>query len=75
MGDVFRKLENPALVDLQLRWPDGVTAALAAGLPSDVYAGDPLTVVAKVSSVPRCAQRSPAAPAVASGLASSRSER
>ncbi len=53
MGDVFRKLENPALVDLQLHWPDGAEAVLAAGLPSDVYAGDPLTVAAKLSSVPK----------------------
>jgi Ca-activated chloride channel homolog len=53
MGDVFRKLENPALVDLQLHWPGGAAASLAAKLPSDVYAGDPLTVVAKLSSLPQ----------------------
>ena len=53
MGDVFRKLENPALVDLQLHWPGGAVASLAARLPSDVYAGDPLTVVAKLSSLPQ----------------------
>jgi Ca-activated chloride channel family protein len=53
MSDVFRKLENPALVDLTLNWPDGAVATLAAKLPRDVYAGDPLTVVAKLSSVPK----------------------
>lgn len=53
MGDVFRKLENPALVDLQLNWPGAAVATLAAKLPSDVYAGDPLTVVAKLSSLPQ----------------------
>ena len=53
MGDLFRKLENPALVDLQLHWPDGVTADLATSLPSDVYMGDPLTVIARLSSLPR----------------------
>jgi Ca-activated chloride channel family protein len=53
MSDVFRKLENPALVDLQLHWPDGAVATLASQLPSDVYAGDPLTVVAKLSSLPK----------------------
>ena len=53
MSDVFRKLENPALVDLQLDWPDGAVATLASKLPSDVYAGDPLTVVAKLSSLPK----------------------
>jgi Ca-activated chloride channel family protein len=30
MADLFRKLENPALVNLQLHWPDGATATLAA---------------------------------------------
>jgi Ca-activated chloride channel family protein len=53
MGDVFRKLENPALVDLQLHWPDGSVATLAASLPGDVYAGDPLTIAAKLPSVPK----------------------
>jgi Ca-activated chloride channel family protein len=53
MGDLFRKLENPALVDLQLHWPDGAVATLAAALPSDVYAGDPLTVVAKLPTAPK----------------------
>ena len=53
MSDVFRKLENPALVDLQLHWPAGAVATLASRLPSDVYAGDPLTVVAKLSSLPQ----------------------
>jgi Ca-activated chloride channel family protein len=53
MGDVFRKLESPALVDLQIHWPGGAVATLAASLPSDVYAGDPLTVVARLSSLPQ----------------------
>jgi Ca-activated chloride channel homolog len=53
MSDVFRKLESPALVDLTVNWPDGAAATLASKLPSDVYAGDPLTVVAKLSSVPK----------------------
>ena len=53
MSDVFRKLENPALVDLQLHWPDGTIATLASKLPGDVYSGDPLTVVAKLSSLPK----------------------
>jgi len=53
MGDLFKKLENPALVDLQLHWPDGAVATLAASLPSDVYAGDPLTVAAKLPGLPK----------------------
>jgi Ca-activated chloride channel family protein len=52
MQDVFRKLENPALVDLQVSWPGGAKADLATDLPSDVYAGDPLVIAARVSKVP-----------------------
>ena len=52
MSDLFKKLESPALVDLKLHWPDGTVATLAASLPRDVYAGDPLTVAAKLPSLP-----------------------
>jgi Ca-activated chloride channel family protein len=52
MEDVFRKLENPALIDLQVFWPGGVQGELATALPSDVYAGDPLVVVARLPKVP-----------------------
>jgi Ca-activated chloride channel family protein len=52
MADVFRKLENPALVDLQLWWPGGAKAELATDLPGDVYAGDPLVIAARVPKVP-----------------------
>lgn len=53
MEDLFRKLENPALVDLELHWPGGMKAELAASLPSDVYAGDPLVIAARLSATPR----------------------
>jgi Ca-activated chloride channel family protein len=52
MEDVFRKLENPALVDLHVSWPGDATAELATDLPGDVYAGDPLVIAARVSKVP-----------------------
>jgi Ca-activated chloride channel family protein len=51
MQDLFRKLENPALVDLQLSWPGGAQAELATDLPRDVYSGDPLVVVARLADV------------------------
>ncbi len=51
MQDLFRKLEQPALVDLALRWPDGVQPELATDLPGDVYAGDPIVVLARWSSI------------------------
>lgn len=53
MGDLFRKLESPALVDLSLDWPGAAKAELAANLPGDVYAGDPLTIAARLSNLPQ----------------------
>jgi Ca-activated chloride channel family protein len=52
MQDLFRKLESPALVDLKLQWPDSSTAELASNLPSDLYAGDPLIILAKLPALP-----------------------
>jgi len=53
MEDLFRKLESPALVDLELHWPGGLQPELAASLPSDVYAGDPLVIAARLPRVPQ----------------------
>jgi Ca-activated chloride channel homolog len=52
MQDLFRKLERPALVDLKVQWPANLTADLAAALPGDVYAGDPLVIVARLPHLP-----------------------
>ncbi len=52
MQDLFHKLERPALIDLQLSWPDHLSADLAAGLPGDVYAGDPLVILARLPRSP-----------------------
>jgi Ca-activated chloride channel family protein len=52
MGDLFLKLEQPALVNLALRWPGAAAAELAAPLPADVYAGDPIVVAARLATVP-----------------------
>jgi Ca-activated chloride channel homolog len=53
MGDLFMKLEQPALVNLTIRWPGDAAAQLAAPLPGDVYAGDPIVVAARLSAVPQ----------------------
>ncbi len=53
MSDLFRKLEQPALVDLELQWPGGMPVELAADLPSDVYAGDPLVIAARLPAAPK----------------------
>ena len=52
MQDLFLKLERPALIDLKLRWPGSLTADLAAGVPGDLYAGDPLVILARLPQAP-----------------------
>jgi Ca-activated chloride channel family protein len=52
MQDLFRKLERPALIDLKLLWPDDLTAEVAANVPGDVYAGDPLVILARLPRSP-----------------------
>jgi Ca-activated chloride channel family protein len=53
MQDLFIKLEQPALVGLALQWPGGAAADFAAQMPSDLYAGDPLVVLARVPQMPQ----------------------
>ena len=53
MTDLFRKLEQPALTDLEVRWPGGAPAELAGAPPADVYAGDPLVIAARVPVLPQ----------------------
>ena len=52
MADLFRKLEQPALVDLGLQWPGGIQPELATSLPRDVYTGDPIVILARLPSLP-----------------------
>jgi Ca-activated chloride channel family protein len=48
MRDLFAKLERPALIGLKVQWPEGVDADLAAPLPTDLYSGDPVVVLARM---------------------------
>jgi Ca-activated chloride channel family protein len=43
-------------VDLRLDWPGGATADLASTLPTDLYSGDPLVVVARIPNLPAASQ-------------------
>jgi Ca-activated chloride channel family protein len=52
MEDLFRKLEQPALVDLALLWPGGAQPELATSLPRDVYTGDPIVILARLPALP-----------------------
>lgn len=52
MAELFLKLERPALLGLELHWPDGTQADLATPLPRDLYAGEPLVVAARLTGAP-----------------------
>lgn len=56
MEDLFRKIERPALVDLTLQWPGSAKGDFASNMPSDVYAGDPLIVLARLPHLPIATQ-------------------
>ena len=56
MEDLFRKIESPALVDLSVQWPGSAKSELAAPMPGDLYAGDPLVVLARVTGLPAANQ-------------------
>jgi Ca-activated chloride channel homolog len=47
MQELFAKLERPALIDLKVQWPQGMTVDPAAPLPMDLYSGDPVVVLAR----------------------------
>lgn len=48
MAELFRKLEHPALVGLELHWPGINRPDFATPLPRDLYSGDPLVVTARL---------------------------
>jgi Ca-activated chloride channel family protein len=56
MEDLFRKIESPALVDLSVQWPGSAKSELASPMPSDLYAGDPLVVIARITDLPAANQ-------------------
>jgi Ca-activated chloride channel family protein len=56
MEDLFRKIESPALVDLSVQWPGSAKSELASPMPSDLYAGDPLVVLARITNLPAASQ-------------------
>ena len=49
MGQLFEKIESPALTDIELRWPDGLSADLALSSVPDVYYGEPVMLSARLS--------------------------
>jgi Ca-activated chloride channel family protein len=52
MEELFRKLERPALTDIQVTWPPGVEVEAWPGHVPDLYIGEPLTVSARLRVLP-----------------------
>ncbi|MEE4270774.1 MAG: marine proteobacterial sortase target protein [Thermoanaerobaculales bacterium] len=50
MGELFAKIENPVLADVELAWPDPGTEAWPERIP-DLYVGEPLVVVARMGTM------------------------
>ena len=48
MAALFAKLEQPALTDLRVIWPDGTAAETWPNPIPDLYAGEPLLIAAKL---------------------------
>jgi Ca-activated chloride channel family protein len=48
MQELFAKLERPALMDLKVQWPQGMDVDMATPLPTDLYSGDPVVVLARM---------------------------
>jgi Ca-activated chloride channel family protein len=51
MSALFNKLEQPAMTDISVRWPSGIDSDLAQEIVPDLYAGEPIVLAARVSSL------------------------
>jgi Ca-activated chloride channel family protein len=52
MGELFEKIERPALTDIELGWPTGMKAELSASRVPDVYYGEPVVLTARLNIAP-----------------------
>ncbi|WP_043317575.1 marine proteobacterial sortase target protein [Microbulbifer sp. HZ11] len=48
MGQLFEKLENPLVTDLQVEWPQGIKVETYPKQLPDLYRGEPVRLVARV---------------------------
>jgi Ca-activated chloride channel homolog len=48
MSELLQKIERPALTDIQVHWPDGVSPEYAPARIGDLYAGEPIVVTARI---------------------------
>lgn len=50
MGLLFRKLETPAITDIDLTWPEGAEVDISHSLVPDVYIGETLVLAARADT-------------------------
>ena len=48
MSELIRKVQQPALTNIEVQWPKGVQPDMAASRIGDLYAGEPLLVTARM---------------------------
>jgi Ca-activated chloride channel family protein len=51
MAELFAKLEHPVMTELAARWPGGVSGESWPNPLPDLYAGEPVVLIAKIPSV------------------------
>ena len=49
MDGLFRKLENPQVTDIEVRWPSGLVVDTYPSVVPDLYLGEPVTIRARAS--------------------------
>ena len=52
MGELFQKLESPAMTDININFPMDINAEQALGSISDLYKGETITAVYKLNAIP-----------------------
>jgi len=56
MARLVRKLERPAVTDIELDWPDGMQVDSYPNTVPDLYAGEPVVVTARLSRLPQAGE-------------------
>ena len=52
MGELFSKLESPAMTDININFPIDINADQALGTIADLYKGEAITAVYKLNAIP-----------------------
>lgn len=52
MGELFQKLESPAMTDININFPMDINSEQALGAITDLYKGETITAVYKLNAIP-----------------------